>query len=460
MDEFIKPVVTQFSEKASKKEKLKRLKTFCPLPWMHLSVSSIGKTRLCCNADEKTRYITDEHGQSVLIPQIKNIDWFLNLPFYKNIRKQMLENRKPEACSTCYALEEYGSVSYRQQFNLRWKEQLPEFLDSTKQDGSLKKAEIKYLDLPLGNLCNLRCRMCHPVSSIQMKKDFDHLKIDYGGVFADSYSDWTEDPDLYRKLEPALKTCEEIFFTGGEPLMIKAHEQILKQAIALKVAKNIRIKYNSNLTKLSMKLMDLWRPFREVEFNCSIDGIGKVNDYIRFPSRWPVIEEAMEKLDRFSRQHPHIKVYIHSTFQALNLFNIPDFLKWTMKSEWKTIHRLPHFIWLHEPKWFRSTVLPAAIKNKAIGKIERVLKKTESFFMNYNESHHGWSELQLYVLKGYLKRLKNTDQEKLYFNDFVHYTKGMDSFRKQSVTRIVPEFRYFFDSKNRGIKERFLQLLR
>ena len=190
--------------------KLKKFKTFCPLPWMHLSLDPSGKTRLCCNADYEIRDVPDEAGNSIFIGQMKNANKFFNLPFYKTIRKQMLRNQKPEVCSTCYKLEEHGTLSTRQQFKRHWKNSFSEFLASTKNDGTLTNINIKYLDLPLGNVCNLRCRMCHPNNSIQMKKDFDHLNMNYNNA-VNHYGKWIKEPGLYKKLTPFLKTAEEIF---------------------------------------------------------------------------------------------------------------------------------------------------------------------------------------------------------------------------------------------------------
>ena len=428
-------------------KKYRELKTFCPLPWMHLSLHPNGKTRLCCNASHSLRDVLDEKGKAVFITQIKDMKRFLNLPFYKDIRKQMLNNQKPEVCSTCYSLEKHGGSSVRQQFKSQWRNAFSEMLNSVEQDGALKDISVRYLDLPLGNLCNLKCRMCHPSSSIQMKKDFDNWKIQYDKS-VDKYGDWIKDPHLYSQLAPVLKTSREIFFTGGEPLLIKEHEKILEQAIQLNTAKNIKIKYNSNLTKLSSKLMGLWKEFREVEFNCSIDGTEEVNDYIRFPSKWSVIEQALETLDDFSEEQPHIKVYIHSTFQVLNLFNIPKLLNWTAQAKWRNVHRVPHFIWLHEPKFFRPSVLPDRLKNEALDEIEKTLDKTSPFFMSYNEGHKHWSEQYLAVLQGYVKQARETPQESAHFKDFIHYTHKMDSFRKQNITKVIPELQEIFICNN------------
>ena len=230
--------------------------------------------------------------------------------------------------------------------------------------------------------------------------------------------------------------------------MIKEHENILKKAIELKVAKNIKIKYNSNLTKLSLRLLALWKEFREVEFNCSIDGFGRVNNYIRFPSKWSTMEKALNFLDDLSEKYPHIKIYIHSTFQILNLFNLPDLLKWLGKAKWRNIYRMPHFIWLHEPKFLRASVLPDSLKAQAIDEIEKTLKDMASIFLEYNKDHVYWSKDHLKILSGYLARLKNTSQEKEYFTDFINYTVRMDRFRKQDITQIVPEFKVLFHKTN------------
>ena len=423
---------------------MKNLKTFCPLPWMHLSLDSNGQPRLCCNSSYPEREVIDENGQPISIDQTENLTSIFNLPFYKTIRRQMLENKKPSACSTCYAAEKYGGPSLRGLFNQHYKNSINQFLSNTEKDGSLKKINIKYLDLPLGNLCNLRCRMCHPNLSVGLAKDFDYLKIAYNKENIKNQGKWIKNPVLYEKLSPFLKTAEEIFFTGGEPLLIKEHETILNLAVKLRSAKNIRIKYNSNITKLNSRLISLWREFREVEFNCSIDGFGSVNNYIRFPSKWSVIERALWTLDEFSDQNPHIKVYIHSVFQALNLFNIPELLKWLARAKWRHIYRAPHFIWLHEPKHLRSSVLPENLREKAINGIEKALKETSAVFMSYNKGHHDWTKRQLNSLSHFLERLKREPWREIEFKSFVDYTSKMDQFRKQDITQFIPEFKEFF----------------
>ena len=79
------------------------------------------------------------------------------------------------------------------------------------------------------------------------------------------------------------------------------------------------------------------------------------------------------------------------------------------------VHRVPHFIWLHEPKFFRASVLPDHIKNRAVDEIEKTLKETSSFFINYNKSHEYWSKQYLAVLLGHSKRTRGTPYQQSSF---------------------------------------------
>ena len=248
-----------------------------------------------------------------------------------------------------------------------------------------------------------------------------------------------KDPYVMKLFSKALETADEIFFTGGEPLLIKEHEKVLKHAIDIKTAQNIRIKYNSNLTRLSHRFLDLWRHFREVEFNCSIEAAGASNDYIRWPSKWKTIEKSIQTLDHFADKYPHIKVYIHSTFQALNLFKVPDLLKWVSEARWQNIHRMPHFIYLHEPRWLRASVLPKNLRDMAIDKIEEALSQNRSYLASYREDHSYWSNLHLNNLSSCVRRLRAERFESALLKEFKHYTRRMDLFRKQDVKEVIPE---------------------
>ena len=183
-----------------------------------------------------------------------------------------------------------------------------------------------------------------------------------------------------------------------------------------------------------------------MEINGSIDGTGKVNEYIRAPSKSRTVDRSLKFLDERSQENLHI--YIHSAFQALNLFNIPDFLQWAAGEAWRKIHRMPRFIWLEHPDWLQAAVLPEDLKSKAIAGIEKAIEETEPVFMSYNKFHGVWSESCLKALKGFINRLKSAPWKEAQGARFVHHTAAMDRFRKEDVTQVMPELKELFSASS------------
>src|SRR6185295_13957665 len=87
-----------------------------------------------------------------------------NSGYMKTLRLDMLEGRRPKPCERCYLYEDLGMRSHRQSQNAQHAEEIAQYVDSTDADGAAPLA-LRSIDLRIGNLCNLRCRMCSPQSS-------------------------------------------------------------------------------------------------------------------------------------------------------------------------------------------------------------------------------------------------------------------------------------------------------
>ena len=136
-------------------------KTFCILPWMHLATTSTGNLRVCCNSVPGKNLIAKEDGTPYKLNK-DSLEEAWNSEVYKTIRKQMLDGERPEMCTRCFREEDAGIHSARQAWNEKWKKDIKYTVNAP--------FSIKYVDLRLGNLCNLKCRMCNPYSSNQTKK--------------------------------------------------------------------------------------------------------------------------------------------------------------------------------------------------------------------------------------------------------------------------------------------------
>ena len=139
--------------------------TFCILPWMHLATNASGNLRVCCNSIPGKNFIMNGDGRPYkLYKDDMKKAW--NSETYQTIRKQLLNDERPEMCERCFREEDAGVRSARQSWNDKWKEDKEYTLDPP--------FEIKYVDLRLGNLCNLKCRMCNPYASNMWVKEW-HL---------------------------------------------------------------------------------------------------------------------------------------------------------------------------------------------------------------------------------------------------------------------------------------------
>ena len=421
----------------------KKLKTFCPLPWTHISANPDGGGRICCEGYE---VLKNDRGQTALWKESKSLHSYFNSEDYKQLRLQMLNGERPKHCFHCFNQEDHGVRSMRLQYIDQYQSDIEEMIHSTKEDGSIDEPKITYIDMALGNKCNLKCRMCHPWASYIIGKDWQKMGQAYDEVSARKILEdkWYASPNTFQMLKEALPHVRAIFTTGGEPMLIKEHLQILEMIIEEGHAGHILLRYNSNQTVIPKKIVELWKHFKTVNFNCSIEAHGPLNNYIRYPSKWENLEKNIYLLDEISSENKHIEVYIHTTLQAYNLMRIPELLNYLRYADFKSMRRFPFFIWVKVPEWLSPSVFPKKMRNEITDNILDSLNEHEEFFLSYNSAHQGWSHQRIQILKEFCKMIKNDDSQEKFFRQFVEKTNKHDSLRKQSVLDVLPELKTFF----------------
>lgn len=422
----------------------KKLKTFCPLPWTHISANPSGSGRVCCDGYE---HIKDNQNKTVFWKNSKNLHSYFNSEDYKKIRLEMLKGERPKHCFHCFNQEDHGVRSMRLQFIDQYQSDIEELINCTNKDGSIDIPKITYIDMALGNNCNLKCRMCHPWASYIIGKDWEKMgkpydKADTEKIFKDK---WYISSNTLQIIKEALPHVRAIFTTGGEPMLIKEHLKILEMIIEEGHAHHILLRYNSNQTMIPDKIVKLWKHFQTVAFNCSIEAFGTLNEYIRYPSKWSKLEKNIYFLDNLSYENKNIEVYIHSTLQAYNVIKIPELLNYLRYANFKSIRRFPFFILVRIPEWLSPSVFPKEKRHEIADQILESLKKHEDFFINYNPAHKFWSQNRIQILKEFCEMIRNNDTQEKYFEQFIKETKVHDSLRKQSVLDVLPELKVYFN---------------
>ena len=234
----------------------KKLKTFCPLPWNHISANPSGHGRVCCEGFEMLK---NNQGQIALWKESKSLHSYFNSEDYKEIRRQMLKGERPSHCVHCFNQEDYGVKSMRLQFIDCYQSDIEKMINSTNKDGSIDESEITYLDMPLGNKCNLKCRMCSPGVSYIIGKDWQKMGRVYDEANARRIlgDKWYVSSNALQMLKEALPHIRVIFTAGGEPMLIKEHLKILEMIIEEGHAGHILLRYNSNQTVIPEKIVEL-----------------------------------------------------------------------------------------------------------------------------------------------------------------------------------------------------------
>ncbi len=391
--------------------------TFCSVPWTQLATNSSGFYRVCCNALPVKNLVKNTKGEVLKISK-NSAQEVWDSPTYKTIREQMLHSERPEMCTRCFREEDSGVESARQRWNKRWNVTEDEIEGGT--------ANARYLDLRLGNLCNLKCRMCNPYSSSKWVDEWNsvaesaelvpHQKIDATEAQRLSQMDWPESAETWKNLSPILNTVEEIYLTGGEPFLSLKQADLLQWLIDIGRASQVIIKYNTNLTVVPEKLIPLWKKFKSVRLNLSVDGIGRLNDYIRYPSRWTVVEQNLRLLCRLKEEGLPFEISVHTTVQGYNILRLHETIDFFQKNFQIT----PYLNILNHPACLNIRTLPKSLKKQALQSLTSV------------QSEKGVNEVISYMMA--------EDWAQKYFEQFKRYTNQLDQNRQQSLSHLQPEF--------------------
>ena len=339
-------------------------KTFCALPFVHLATHPHGSVTLCCvsdftNAMNSSRNFLAGQPQHLNLNQDSITD-VMNSDFFKNVRQQMLIGKKPVACMRCYKDEEAGIQSKRLEENARLGFTEEMALSVMGIDGSIP-VNFKFVELRLGNLCNVKCRTCNPASSTSWSSEY--MKLQQELKFVTQYdrtvnSSWTENDQFWDEL---LDHCDELqllYINGGEPTLVEKHWRFLQKLINKGLHKQITLWYNINMTNLPQKLIDLWSEFKEVRVTCSIDDLEERNEYLRTGTKWDDVVDNLSTLQRL----PWINVSVCQTVSWMNIFYMNEF------HEYMSSRGLPVYLnFVHDPKFLSVRILP---RSKLLGVLQ------------------------------------------------------------------------------------------
>lgn len=452
-------------------------KKFCVLPFIHFATTTEGTCRLCCKVS-KFNTINKPDGTPYNV-KIDSIDEIWNSDHYKEIRNKVLADEELPECSTCWNEEKIFHSSWS-----RYKDELPSKRRKENQkwlhrektrlkddwNTVVDKPKIRYFDIRLSNLCNLKCRMCWPHFSSQIVKEQHQFATAGLSTHYKKYNviEWNTDL-LWKGIQQNLVALEEITFVGGEPTLHEDMYILLDQLVNSGQSKKIRLKYTTNLTNIQPRTLEYIKHFKHTIVNGSIDGVGRTNEYIRYPSDWTTIETNIFK---FLKLNSHANINLTPVIQIYNIFNMYDLIRWYVK-KWLSMYTdskmyfMLNMDLLYDPNYLSVNRL------NRIGKaywythtFGPTIQYLDNIIQNINEynttSQNHWymlvelrkkiiniaiyMEVLYYKKSGKLDVLTDTfdsQYDKKLNKKLADYTQQLDLHRKQDITTIIPNFYEF-----------------
>jgi MoaA/NifB/PqqE/SkfB family radical SAM enzyme len=319
----------------------------CMLPWISIETSPTGTARPCCLAVDE---ITQPNGTKYLLRE-NSLEEIYHSEYMQDLRKDFLAGNKPSTCQRCWDEEAAGRTSKRMNSRVR----LKEYYDSVDWN-NLNPDQLWFIDLKLGNICNLKCRICGSWSSSKWaQEEINYVDQEYqlAGMPYDRKTHlaykflqdgaWPRESEVFwDNLKTLLPNIKYLEFTGGEPFLIEQHFDLLRYAVEHDYAKNIEIHYNTNGTVFPDS-HGLWNHFKHVEIAFSIDNTEARFEYERYGADWLEVQENINKFNQL--RNSKLSTQICLTVNVQNVYYLPELCDWLAAHTFNHVY----FNMLHDP---------------------------------------------------------------------------------------------------------------
>jgi len=363
----------------------------CILPWISIETTPTGKVRPCCLYTEELADI-DLNTHTLQ-------DAFESKPM-RDLRRSFRRGEKPTGCERCWMEEDAGKKSKREYMLEKFKH---EPVDYSNNSGT----SLKFLDLKLGNICNLKCRICGTWSSSKWGQE----ELDYYPNGGEVQRQWIKQGQWPRKNRTFWEHMDELLphikffeFTGGEPFLIKQHFDLLQRAVDAGYAKDIDIHYNTNTTKFPAQ-HELWKHFKHVQIAFSVDNTGKRFEYERYGAKWRTANTNIKKINTLRDSGYPISTQLCCTWNIQNIYYMEEILTWAHTMNFNDIH----FNLMHDPWEYALSNTPKS----AISPLMLYLQKCQVKYPQHSQDIDALKKIVIDSVQedadGLHKKIRRTD---------------------------------------------------
>jgi MoaA/NifB/PqqE/SkfB family radical SAM enzyme len=309
--------------------------------------------------------LTDDSGNkfSLLEANFRDIQ---NSNSMRTLRQQFLAGEKPQTCRKCWNEERAGRTSKR----MHTLDRLKHSISDTEWTEDAKP--LMFLDLKLGNICNLKCRICGSWSSSQFATEEindalpEEKKRTYAYQMLRAGAWPKENVQFWDQIDQHLTDIRYIEFTGGEPFMIEQHFTMLQGIVDRGIAHQVEIHYNTNGTQYPEQAIEIWKHFKTVEIAFSIDDLGARFEYQRSNAVFAEVEQNLNRFRLLRNQHSNIRLQCCSTVNVFNVRYIDQLANWIALQGFNFVY----WNMMHDAWYFSIATLPDSAKAEIILHLE------------------------------------------------------------------------------------------
>lgn len=399
--------------------------------WAHrgMALHNSGGALLCCHS----RTFLQDHKQQQIFWHSHSVSAALSSPTRGEIQQALHQGIQHPNCNACWDEENVGKKSRR----LSHLDLATEVAaDSAQHDDDT----VLYLDLKLGNICNLACRTCNPwVSSSwyhdwyntipQERQEFPIYRDYVNNKHRNSRLSYSDDnTEFWQELQDRFQHVRYVDIYGAEPMMIEKLFDILETNVSLGLSQSQTLHFNTNATIWDQRKINILDQYKRVYFDLSLDGIDKHYDYIRYGRTWDQVLPVVDNYLAFaaqSQRHCFNIVLTVSVFNIWYLDQLWDF--WYAYTGEKNGQPLTmHFNIAHLPDHINIKCLPADVKSTIQRKLMTYTNR------EYQQHVSG-------VINYLMTELDHADQQR-HWQEFERVTLELDRLRQQDFSDTFPEF--------------------
>lgn len=396
---------------------------FCMMPFVHIHITQYGTVTPCCQTPwQENQAFGNINTQTIAeIWQGKAIQDF---------RSTMRQDLPDARCARCYGKEEAGLYSLRKSANTDYLHHIQRV-----NQVSVPYSPV-YFDVRFSNFCNFRCRICGPWSSSKWFNEAEELGLSGKGLRLSTAIN--DEPAFFKDFEQYIGSVEEIYFAGGEPLLMEQHYTLLDLLLAHRKT-DVLLRYNTNFSTFSYKgksIFDYWKKFTNVFICASLDGTEKRGEYQRKEQVW---SEVVKHIHTIRSECPHIDFMIAPTVNVFSAFHLPDFHREWVEKGWIDVSEFFPSV-LEEPKMYNIKIFPTALKAKLATKYREHIQwvaaqtttdqRAKTLILSEFESC-----VQFMLQEDFSSEIES----------FKQTTFKLDAMRNESVVEVFPELKPLLD---------------